>query len=71
MAQTPRRPSPANCPVCGETVATAAPNAPFCGERCRLVDLGRWFGESYSVPVETRRLAEELLADIDDDEPTE
>ncbi len=22
---------------------------PFCGERCRLVDLGRWFREQYSI----------------------
>lgn len=70
MSRTPRPMTPGNCPVCGETVATSAPNAPFCGERCRLVDLGRWFGENYSVPVETRRLAAELLGEIDD-EPIE
>lgn len=25
---------------------------PFCTERCRLIDLGQWLSESYSVPVE-------------------
>lgn len=25
---------------------------PFCSEKCRLADLGRWLTESYSVPVE-------------------
>ena len=25
---------------------------PFCSERCRLIDLGQWLTESYSVPVE-------------------
>ena len=25
---------------------------PFCSERCRMVDLGRWLGEQYSVPHE-------------------
>lgn len=25
---------------------------PFCSERCRLIDLGQWLSESYSVPVE-------------------
>ena len=25
---------------------------PFCSERCRQIDLGRWLKEEYSVPVE-------------------
>lgn len=25
---------------------------PFCSERCRLIDLGQWLEESYTVPVE-------------------
>ena len=25
---------------------------PFCCERCRLVDLGRWLGEKQGVPCE-------------------
>jgi hypothetical protein len=25
---------------------------PFCSERCKLADLGRWLGEDYRVPVE-------------------
>lgn len=43
------------CPVCDTPVdlATAA-NPPFCGERCRLVDLGRWLDEAYGLP-ETKR----------------
>lgn len=24
---------------------------PFCSERCRTIDLGRWLGESYQMPV--------------------
>ena len=23
---------------------------PFCTERCRLIDLGRWFDEDYRIP---------------------
>ena len=30
---------------------------PFCCERCRLIDLGLWLTESYTVPVE--KLTEE------------
>lgn len=25
---------------------------PFCSEKCRLSDLGKWLTESYAVPVE-------------------
>ena len=27
---------------------------PFCSERCRMVDLGSWAGESYRIPGEDR-----------------
>ncbi|HZN92993.1 MAG TPA: DNA gyrase inhibitor YacG [Myxococcales bacterium] len=43
----------AKCPVCGKPSAARAVNEafPFCSERCRLVDLGKWLGEEYRVPV--------------------
>jgi uncharacterized protein len=25
------------------------PEFPFCGKRCKLIDIGRWLGESYSI----------------------
>lgn len=25
---------------------------PFCCERCRLIDLGQWMNESYSIPAQ-------------------
>jgi endogenous inhibitor of DNA gyrase (YacG/DUF329 family) len=24
---------------------------PFCSERCRTIDLGRWLGENYGLPA--------------------
>ena len=27
---------------------------PFCSDRCRLVDLGRWLDESHAIPVTKR-----------------
>ena len=39
------------CPVCDATVnLDTTPTAPFCSERCRLIDLGRWLDEAYSLP---------------------
>jgi hypothetical protein len=28
---------------------------PFCSERCKLADLGRWLSEGYRVPEEAPR----------------
>ncbi len=41
------------CPICRKSVAAKAQNPafPFCSERCRLMDLGKWLGEEYRVPV--------------------
>ena len=37
------------CPICGRP--RAQEYRPFCSARCRDVDLGRWFGEVYTVPA--------------------
>lgn len=41
------------CPRCGtRTDWQDNPTRPFCSEKCRLVDLGRWASEEYRVPGE-------------------
>ena len=44
------------CPTCGKGAAwtPANPWRPFCSERCKLVDLGRWIGEEYRIPAEDK-----------------
>ncbi|TRO83916.1 DNA gyrase inhibitor YacG [Desulfuromonas acetexigens] len=38
------------CPRCGARVSWAGnENRPFCSEKCRLIDLGRWADEEYSI----------------------
>jgi uncharacterized protein len=43
------------CPICAKSLKIKTsddlPSFPFCSERCRLIDLGRWVDEKYSVPV--------------------
>jgi uncharacterized protein len=40
------------CPVCKrEFDLESSPAVPFCSERCRTIDLGRWLGETYHLPV--------------------
>ena len=38
---------------------------PFCSARCRTIDLGRWLGESYSLPE--ARPAAGILEEGEDD----
>jgi endogenous inhibitor of DNA gyrase (YacG/DUF329 family) len=41
----------ASCPRCRQRLApdTELPAFPFCSERCKLIDLGSWFDESYKL----------------------
>ncbi len=41
------------CPTCKQEFSSEkSPAFPFCSERCRLIDLGRWLDEEYSLPKE-------------------
>lgn len=42
------------CPTCGVELPwdSSSPWRPFCSERCRLIDLGEWFGEGRLIPGE-------------------
>jgi endogenous inhibitor of DNA gyrase (YacG/DUF329 family) len=38
--------------MCRRPVAPRSKNGafPFCSDRCKLLDLGKWLGEEYRVP---------------------
>jgi uncharacterized protein len=45
----PKRTLKLHCPTC-ETVVTATdPEFPFCSERCRTIDLGKWASGAYVI----------------------
>lgn len=37
------------CPICRKKVALSHPEAPFCSERCRTIDLGNWASGKYVI----------------------
>jgi len=43
------------CPICQSPVPGSAEGQksayPFCSDRCRLIDLGRWLGGKYRIPM--------------------
>jgi uncharacterized protein len=42
-----------SCPTCGAaTTWEENRHRPFCSERCRLIDLGRWATEAHRIPGE-------------------
>jgi len=56
------------CPICKKPVSSTAPDFPFCSERCRTIDLGKWASGGYVVssPVND---AEESIQDSPPDDP--
>ena len=52
------------CPVCKkDTFWYDNPFRPFCSERCRLIDRGKWASEDYRIPGEKKDIPD----DNDDD----
>ena len=59
------------CPICRkEFVSDETTAMPFCSERCRSIDLGRWLDESYGMPNLTDPEADERPDPEPDDVPT-
>lgn len=59
------------CPICKKKVAMGAEDFPFCSERCKMIDLGKWSSEEYRIPVigpNPMRSASSETAPEDDDE---
>ena len=56
------------CPICKKAVKSSDADFPFCSERCRTVDLGKWASGDYviSSPVKD---AEELIQDGNLEDP--
>ena len=53
-----------HCPICKKPVTAADGDFPFCGERCRILDLGKWASGDYRItsPILDPDLLEELEA---------
>ncbi len=37
------------CPICKKVVKSADPEFPFCSDRCRTIDLGKWASGAYVI----------------------
>jgi uncharacterized protein len=51
-----------HCPTCGMTVQATDEDFPFCSDRCRKIDLGKWAMGMYKIssPVIDPEVLEDL-----------
>ena len=49
------------CPVCKRIIPQdkILKTAPFCSQRCKMVDLGNWLDEGYRIPAQDDELFSE------------
>ena len=59
------------CPICKKPVKSTDPDFPFCSERCRTIDLGKWASGAYVIPSplseEDEQIRERLPEDVDEE----
>jgi endogenous inhibitor of DNA gyrase (YacG/DUF329 family) len=63
------------CPTCGSAVEWKDnPWRPFCSERCKLIDFGKWASEEYRMPgqgITAESMPEPKQIDEKDDDGNE
>jgi uncharacterized protein len=57
------------CPICKKVVTSKDTEFPFCSDRCRLIDLGKWASGGYviSSQVQDGDTLEELSREPDEE----
>jgi uncharacterized protein len=61
------------CPTCRAIVISGDEHFPFCSDRCRLIDLGKWASGGYviSTPITDPEMLESLAEDVEQKETPE
>jgi endogenous inhibitor of DNA gyrase (YacG/DUF329 family) len=51
------------CPTCRTIVLAGSEDFPFCSQRCRLIDLGKWASGGYviSTPITDPEMLESIV----------
>ena len=64
MSKTAKAPKikPLHCPTCKKLVKASDEDFPFCSDRCRRIDLGKWAMGVYKIssPVMDPEMLEDL-----------
>ena len=55
------------CPICKKVVKSTDANFPFCSDRCRAIDLGKWASGTYVISSPVKDAEEPIQeGDMDD-----
>lgn len=60
------------CPICKKAVKNNDAGFPFCSDRCRTIDLGKWASGAYVIPSPVEDCEEQIqerTIEDPDDEP--
>jgi len=54
------------CPTCRTVVTAKGENFPFCSDRCRAIDLGKWASGAYKIssPIVDPEVLEGLAENV-------
>jgi endogenous inhibitor of DNA gyrase (YacG/DUF329 family) len=55
------------CPTCKTAVKRKDPEFPFCSERCRLIDLGKWASGAYVISSPLRDISDGISEGASED----
>jgi len=55
------------CPTCKKLVKNNDPEFPFCSERCRVIDLGKWASGAYVISSPVRDTSDAIHEEIPGD----
>jgi len=56
------------CPICKEPVHSGGEDFPFCSERCRVIDLGKWASGAYVISSPVQDISD-AIHDSQPDDP--
>ena len=63
-----KRPIKLRCPICKKPAKADDADFPFCSERCRLIDLGKWASGAYVISSPVADADEAIPDNVHDDE---
>jgi hypothetical protein len=54
------------CPICKKPVKSKDEDFPFCSERCRTIDLGKWASGGYVISSPTQDTSDSISGALPD-----
>ncbi|MGA7694524.1 MAG: DNA gyrase inhibitor YacG [Candidatus Sulfotelmatobacter sp.] len=59
------------CPICKKVVKSDDADFPFCSDRCRTIDLGKWASGAYVIASPVTDADEQIRESTPEDEDAE